>query len=184
MDGMTSTRAIREYEDIHNIARCRIIALTGLASASARLEALSSGVDQFITKPLNFKLLRSLLEKENEKTRHVIETRDIKESGGKEKVEERIFLERQKDKDNIPQQEAEMSQSEPEPGMSERQQDSAKIEPQREADKTEHYEVIRNPEARQDLGQVEPYSQTTKTELQEEVEKREPQQSIEKSQEH
>ncbi|RYF42470.1 MAG: response regulator, partial [Cytophagaceae bacterium] len=61
VDGMTTTRAIRDYEHENNMKRCRIVALTGLASASARLEALSSGVDHFMTKPLNFKALGSLL---------------------------------------------------------------------------------------------------------------------------
>ncbi|KAF2833606.1 hypothetical protein CC86DRAFT_311533 [Ophiobolus disseminans] len=67
MDGMTSTRAIRQYESENNIERCRIVALTGLASASARLEALSSGVDHFMTKPLNFRALDALLKKEEER---------------------------------------------------------------------------------------------------------------------
>jgi CheY-like chemotaxis protein len=67
MDGMTSTRAIRQHEVSNDLARCRIVALTGLASATARLEALSSGVDTFMTKPLNFKALGSLLRKEEER---------------------------------------------------------------------------------------------------------------------
>jgi CheY-like chemotaxis protein len=64
---MTSTRAIRQYERDNSLARCCIVALTGLASATARLEALSSGVSHFMTKPLSFKTLGSLLRKEEEK---------------------------------------------------------------------------------------------------------------------
>ena len=64
---MTSTRAIRQYEHDNNLARCCIVALTGLASATARLEALSSGVDHYMTKPLSFKNLGSLLRKEEER---------------------------------------------------------------------------------------------------------------------
>jgi CheY-like chemotaxis protein len=66
---MTSTSAIRQFESSNNLPRCCIVALTGLASASARLEALSSGVDYFMTKPMNFKVLESLLRKQDEKRR-------------------------------------------------------------------------------------------------------------------
>jgi CheY-like chemotaxis protein len=68
MDGMTATRAIRQHEQNTGIARCRIVALTGLASASARLEALSSGVDHFMTKPVNFKALDELVRREGKRT--------------------------------------------------------------------------------------------------------------------
>jgi CheY-like chemotaxis protein len=71
VDGMTSTRAIRQYEKSKQLPRCRIVALTGIASASARLEALSSGIDYFMTKPMNFRALESLLkDKEEEKQTH------------------------------------------------------------------------------------------------------------------
>ena len=61
MDGMSATRAIRQYEQAYNIPRCCIIALTGLASASAKLEAWNSGIDYFMTKPINFKELSEVL---------------------------------------------------------------------------------------------------------------------------
>ncbi|KAF2743306.1 hypothetical protein M011DRAFT_461740 [Sporormia fimetaria CBS 119925] len=65
MDGMTATRTIRQYEQEYNIQpRCCIIALTGLASASAKLEAWNSGIDHFMTKPVNFKALEKFLKKE------------------------------------------------------------------------------------------------------------------------
>ena len=64
MDGMSATRAIRQYEQTYNIPRCCIIALTGLASNSARLEAWNSGIDQYMTKPVNFKKLADALGKE------------------------------------------------------------------------------------------------------------------------
>ena len=67
VDGMTCTRAIRQHERDNNLARCCIVALTGLASGTARLEALSSGVDHYMTKPLSFKTLGSLLKKEEER---------------------------------------------------------------------------------------------------------------------
>jgi YesN/AraC family two-component response regulator len=83
---MMSTRAIREFESSNNLPRCRIIALTGLASASARLEAMSSGVDYFMTKPMNFKALESLLRKGDEKRRKQSESHTSKEFGAVEEA--------------------------------------------------------------------------------------------------
>jgi CheY-like chemotaxis protein len=67
MDGMSATRAIRQYEQEYNIPQCCIIALTGLASASAKLEAWNSGIDHFMTKPVNFKALEKFLRKREAK---------------------------------------------------------------------------------------------------------------------
>jgi CheY-like chemotaxis protein len=39
----------------------KVIALTGLASAEAQQEAFSSGVDQFMTKPVRLKELGEVL---------------------------------------------------------------------------------------------------------------------------
>jgi CheY-like chemotaxis protein len=69
MDGMSATRAIRQYERDNNLPRCSIVALTGLASSSAKLEAWSSGIDHFMTKPINFKALGELL-RSDESRRH------------------------------------------------------------------------------------------------------------------
>lgn len=101
MDGMTSTRAIREHEDMNNIERCRIVALTGLASASARLEALSSGVDHFMTKPLNFKALGALLRKEEERKILEKEARALKEIGEEKKVDKENTRQHETEKTNI-----------------------------------------------------------------------------------
>ncbi|KAF1913696.1 hypothetical protein BDU57DRAFT_520662 [Ampelomyces quisqualis] len=62
MDGMTCTRLVREYEKESNVEAAHIIALTGLTSASAKLEAWTSGVDDFLTKPVDFKRLEWLTE--------------------------------------------------------------------------------------------------------------------------
>jgi CheY-like chemotaxis protein len=62
MDGMTSTRLIREHEKEHGLTPRHIIALTGLTSSSAKLEAWTSGVDDFLTKPVDFKKLEALIE--------------------------------------------------------------------------------------------------------------------------
>jgi CheY-like chemotaxis protein len=61
MDGMTATRLIRDHESRHKIKPTHIIALTGLVSASARLEAWSSGVDCYMTKPVDFRKLEKML---------------------------------------------------------------------------------------------------------------------------
>jgi CheY-like chemotaxis protein len=83
MDGMSATRAIRQYEQEYNIPRCCIIALTGLASASAKLEAWNSGIDHFMTKPVNFKTLEKFLKEDNkrdEKREEAAETGKISNS--------------------------------------------------------------------------------------------------------
>jgi len=75
MDGMTATRAIRQYEQTYNVPRCCIIALTGLASNSARLEAWNSGINQYMTKPVNFKKLAEILGQEKAKRVHAAEAK-------------------------------------------------------------------------------------------------------------
>ncbi|PVI04433.1 hypothetical protein DM02DRAFT_716256 [Periconia macrospinosa] len=67
LDGMSATREIRDHEQQNNMPNACIIALTGLASASARLQAWSSGVSHYMTKPVNFKKLGLLLEEVAEK---------------------------------------------------------------------------------------------------------------------
>lgn len=62
MDGLESTRRIRALEIEHGLSRCNILALTGLASASAQQEAFASGVDLFLTKPVRLKELSKILE--------------------------------------------------------------------------------------------------------------------------
>lgn len=61
LDGFEATRRIRSFEQQHNIAPARIIALTGLGSASAQQEAFNSGVDLFLTKPVRLKELTKVL---------------------------------------------------------------------------------------------------------------------------
>jgi CheY-like chemotaxis protein len=61
MDGMTSSHQIRKFEREQRLDRTTIVALTGLVSASAKLEALESGIDSYITKPVNFTKLTELL---------------------------------------------------------------------------------------------------------------------------
>ncbi len=61
MDGVTATRQIREDETENTLPRVPIIALTGLASAAARNEALEAGVDRFLTKPISFPQLTAIV---------------------------------------------------------------------------------------------------------------------------
>jgi CheY-like chemotaxis protein len=62
MDGTTSSREIRNYEREAGLKPTTIIALTGLASATARIEALANGIDHYITKPVKLKKLLAYLQ--------------------------------------------------------------------------------------------------------------------------
>ena len=61
MNGMDSARGIRKLEKERGQKPAMIIALTGLASASVRQEAFSSGINFFLTKPVSFNELRKFL---------------------------------------------------------------------------------------------------------------------------
>lgn len=79
MNGFEATRAIREIERKRGRVRgaqegfipcpgsqqsapALIIALTGLASGRDQIEAFTSGVDMFLTKPVSFKEVGRLLD--------------------------------------------------------------------------------------------------------------------------
>ncbi|GAM86267.1 hypothetical protein ANO11243_042790 [Dothideomycetidae sp. 11243] len=62
MDGLAATREIRNHEKQKSLTRCRIVALTGVASAEARRDAEAAGIDVFITKPASLNLVRQLIE--------------------------------------------------------------------------------------------------------------------------
>ncbi|KAK7698978.1 hypothetical protein SLS64_012033 [Diaporthe eres] len=61
MDGLESTRKIRQRERDDKIQPATVIALTGLASATIQREAIASGMDVFLTKPVNLKSLQQIL---------------------------------------------------------------------------------------------------------------------------
>lgn len=66
MDGLESTRKIREYEkQINSQNPATIIAITGVGSESVKKECMESGMTQFLTKPVRFKTLQQLLERHN-----------------------------------------------------------------------------------------------------------------------
>ncbi|ETS85400.1 hypothetical protein PFICI_03425 [Pestalotiopsis fici W106-1] len=62
MDGFESSRRIRAHEKENGFARCKIYALTGLASESAQQEAFSSGIDLCLAKPVKLKELSGILD--------------------------------------------------------------------------------------------------------------------------
>ncbi|KAJ4002791.1 hypothetical protein NW752_009445 [Fusarium irregulare] len=62
MNGFEATRAIRASEAEDAIPRCSIFALTGLASKDAQQEALLSGIDLFLTKPIQLAEIKNILE--------------------------------------------------------------------------------------------------------------------------
>lgn len=61
LDGLEATRHIRAFEHKQDLKRATVYALSGLASASVQEEALSSGIDLFLTKPVRLKELTALL---------------------------------------------------------------------------------------------------------------------------
>ncbi|KAJ4327662.1 hypothetical protein N0V84_001912 [Fusarium piperis] len=61
MDGFEATRRIRSFEQRHGLRPALILALTGLASEEAQREAVVSGVDLFLTKPVRLKELGPIL---------------------------------------------------------------------------------------------------------------------------
>lgn len=63
MDGLTATKSIREMQASQGLAHIPIIALTGHALKGDRQKALDSGVDDYITKPVNQEDLLNMLGK-------------------------------------------------------------------------------------------------------------------------
>ncbi|KAK4208397.1 hypothetical protein QBC37DRAFT_476060 [Rhypophila decipiens] len=62
MDGLESTRRIREFERVKKLKPVTVIALTGLSGDEIQQDAFVSGVDLFLTRPLVFKGLEKALE--------------------------------------------------------------------------------------------------------------------------
>lgn len=61
MDGIEATKQIRAFEKKEEREPVLILALTGLASASAQQDAYASGVDVFMSKPVKLKELSTIL---------------------------------------------------------------------------------------------------------------------------
>ncbi|KAH6994459.1 hypothetical protein EDB82DRAFT_462410 [Fusarium venenatum] len=62
MNGIEATKRIRKIEAKYKVPRTTVFALTGLASADARLDAISAGVDLFLPKPVKFAELKTMIE--------------------------------------------------------------------------------------------------------------------------
>jgi CheY-like chemotaxis protein len=62
MDGLTSTRHIREFESENSLPRVRIVALTCFGTEEHRRDAALSGVDIFLTKPIRMAGLKPILD--------------------------------------------------------------------------------------------------------------------------
>jgi len=62
MNGVEATKRIRKLEAEYKVPRTTVFALTGLASADARLDAMSAGVDLFLPKPVKFAELKAMIE--------------------------------------------------------------------------------------------------------------------------
>ncbi|KAL5379894.1 hypothetical protein DPSP01_008176 [Paraphaeosphaeria sporulosa] len=54
MGGLESTRNIRQFEQEQNLPPSTIVALTGLASAQDQQDAMDSGIDMYLVKPVKF----------------------------------------------------------------------------------------------------------------------------------
>ncbi|KAF4499793.1 histidine kinase [Fusarium agapanthi] len=62
MNGIEATKRIRKLEAEYKVPKTTVFALTGLASADARLDAMSAGVDMFLPKPVKFAELKTMIE--------------------------------------------------------------------------------------------------------------------------
>lgn len=62
MNGVEATKRIRKLETEYKVPRTTVFALTGLASADARLDAMTAGVDLFLPKPVKFAELKTMID--------------------------------------------------------------------------------------------------------------------------
>ena len=63
MDGYDAARKIRELETTQNLLPVRIIAMTAHAMQGDRERCLAAGMDDYISKPVDVKVLKAVLEK-------------------------------------------------------------------------------------------------------------------------
>jgi CheY-like chemotaxis protein len=63
LDGVSATKSIIEYENINGLPHTPIIALTANALKGDREKFLSSGMDEYLTKPIKEELLIDILRK-------------------------------------------------------------------------------------------------------------------------
>jgi CheY-like chemotaxis protein len=58
MDGCKATRLIREDRALRNVA---ILAVSANATAEDRVKALAAGCDEYVTKPIDFDQLKTMI---------------------------------------------------------------------------------------------------------------------------
>jgi len=63
MDGLESTRAIREFEQKNSLPKVPIVAMTGQAMEGDRENCLKTGMDDYIVKPINKTVLLEMIQK-------------------------------------------------------------------------------------------------------------------------
>lgn len=77
MDGFEATRSIRAIEKHRESSYPSvIIALTGLSGSRDEFEALSSGMDLFLTKPVTFKNVSKILDKWSDRDLQEVDVKD------------------------------------------------------------------------------------------------------------
>lgn len=67
MDGLNSTKRIRDFErqSTNSLKPVTIVALTGLGKPDVQRDAIGSGMDLFLTKPVPLKKLADIIEDAN-----------------------------------------------------------------------------------------------------------------------
>lgn len=63
MDGLECTRKIREYEKEKNLSKVTVIAVTAHAMKGDKEKCLNAGIDDYITKPIEEKVLLNKINK-------------------------------------------------------------------------------------------------------------------------
>lgn len=63
LDGYAATQRWREHEAAHHLPRMPIIAMTANAMSGDRERCLQAGMDDYVSKPVEMRLLRSMLER-------------------------------------------------------------------------------------------------------------------------
>lgn len=63
MNGFEASREIRRFEHDEKSPPTKILALSGLGSHEAQQQALESGIDEFLSKPVRLQTLASAMEK-------------------------------------------------------------------------------------------------------------------------
>lgn len=61
MDGLVSTSKIRQYEKEKGLNPSCIMAVTGVASETMQQQALTAGINDYLTKPLSLHGLKKLM---------------------------------------------------------------------------------------------------------------------------